>query len=761
MDKNTYNAIVAFAHADQSTHDFSCHEMTWGEFVELLHGEAAQERHAEMIARKNPVFIPAKFDTEGYDERVVRAEKQYHEDLKHMPPTNGDWWASWVTSDAISELCMWVLDIDSGVSEEQLRAAIGPYEAIYWPTKRSTPAHPRWRVVLLLKRPFVTADYAPADRARVWKRAYLTAAKQLGLDVDTSCTDLCRRCTLPVGKGVVVKHMSGALFDIHSVIDGLEPEQPKQEKNTKARSAKGLPPYWREVLAAIPNSERTVRLQVGMGIHNATSGSDEGKVIWFDWARSGWTNEEEKEREWARFDSEHEGGITWGTVVFLSRQNGWESPKHDVVEWPEADSKGNPVTKSIANVEVAMEHLGLTLFYNEFADRHCIDGGGALEDKHLREMWSNVHRLGLKVEFEFFCRVVITIAERDSRHPVRAYLDRVQVTWDGKPRLDRLLVDYAGAQDTKFNLTAPAMWMKAAVRRVRQPGCKFDNELVLESKEGTGKSTFGNILAGEQWFSDCLPIDAESKVVIEQTRGFWLIEFAELKDIRVKQVENVKAFLSRRVDSARGAYGKMRSDVPRQWVSFGSTNDTTYLMGSTGNRRFWPVAVSRIDLEALRRDRDQLWGEAAVREAVGESIELPEELWAVAAEIQEARRIKLPIEERLGEVLSGVEGIVRAEDLYAAIGLGGNVFQRTATHGTLIKNTMEKLGWKHGRKLLRGAKFTIYRKGESERLYRWDVTQHQFIMSLPPTVDPIEEFAGEPVPENVVSFRPKVAANLN
>ena len=44
--------------------------------------------------------------------------------------------------------------------------------------------------------------------------------------------------------------------------------------------------------------------------------------------------------------------------------------------------------------------------------------------------------------------------------------------------------------------------LTAAVRRVRQPGVKFDTIVVLEGAQGSGKSTALGILAGEQNFSD-------------------------------------------------------------------------------------------------------------------------------------------------------------------------------------------------------------------------------------------------------------------
>src|SRR5262249_50019060 len=159
-----------------------------------------------------------------------------------------------------------------------------------------------------------------------------------------------------------------------------------------------------------------------------------------------------------------------------------------------------------------------------------------------------------------------------------------------------------------------ALSLIAAVRRVRQPGCKFDEILVLEHEEqGTDKSTALRTLAvNDDWFSDDLPLNADSQKVIESLRGRWIIEAAELSGIRRADVEHMKALLSRQIDRARMSYGRLVSEVRRQCVFFGTTNSSEYLRDETGNRRIWPVGIKRVDIDALKRDRDQLWAEASV-----------------------------------------------------------------------------------------------------------------------------------------------------
>jgi predicted P-loop ATPase len=211
------------------------------------------------------------------------------------------------------------------------------------------------------------------------------------------------------------------------------------------------------------------------------------------------------------------------------------------------------------------------------------------------------------------------------------------LVWDGTPRLDRWLVDYAGAEDTPRVRAVSRAMLIAAVRRARQPGCTFDQMPVLEGPQGCGKSSALRVLAvDDAWFTDVLPLaDADMRRIIEATAGKWIVEAAELASLLEReddvakdresaprrQSAALKAYLSRSHDEARMAYARERTRVPRSFVIVGTTGATSYLQ-DTGNRRFWPVSVRRFDLDQLISVRDQLWAEAAVAEACGESIHL-------------------------------------------------------------------------------------------------------------------------------------------
>jgi len=180
--------------------------------------------------------------------------------------------------------------------------------------------------------------------------------------------------------------------------------------------------------------------------------------------------------------------------------------------------------------------------------------------------------------------------------------------------------------------------------------------------------------------------------VIESLRGRWIIEAAELSGMRRADIEHLKAFLSRQVDRARLAYGRIVSEVPRQCVIVGTTNSLEYLRDTTGNRRFWPVRCQRFNITELRRDRDQLWAEAAAREARGASIRLNQELWKKAAEEQERRLTRDPWFEALHDALEDMKGKISMEAIWTILDVRGA--QRGQEQSRRVGEAMRKLGWR-------------------------------------------------------------------
>ena len=296
--------------------------------------------------------------------------------------------------------------------------------------------------------------------------------------------------------------------------------------------------------------------------------------------------------------------------------------------------------------------MGIKCEYDAFHDKLLI--GGQVIGEYTGELSDHaclVLRKMIEEQYDFdpgrekMFDACIQLCLENRLDPIIDYLEGLQ--WDGVERVKKWLTTYLGADDTPLNRAIGKIGLVAQVRRARRPGCKFDQVIVMESPEGHLKSTALSVLAGgSENFSDQTILGQNDKEQQELLRGVWVYEIADLSNIRKAEVEHVKAFASRTHDRARPAYGRAVVNLPRRCVVWATTNNSEYLKSQTGNRQFWPFAVGMIDIEALKRDRDQLLAEAVALDNIDASIVLPKELWSAAAVEQEQRREARPMGRR-------------------------------------------------------------------------------------------------------------------
>lgn len=250
-------------------------------------------------------------------------------------------------------------------------------------------------------------------------------------------------------------------------------------------------------------------------------------------------------------------------------------------------------------------------------------------------------------------QALLEIADVNRFHPVRDYMKGLE--WDGTPRIETWLRDFAGASGPDDYLRAVSRKVLVAmVKRVFEPGCKFDHVLILEGVQGVGKSTLLKNLVGAQWFTDQAVVIGEKDTVLTM-QSKWLIELGELSSLNRSEVEAMKAFITQTTDRIRAPYGKRVEEFPRQCIFVGSTNQDEYLKDETGNRRFWPVTVGEIDFEGVAHVRDQLFAEAYAFYLLGEPLYL---------ETKELNQLARTEQEKRGEVdewLGAVADVVMSD----------------------------------------------------------------------------------------------------
>ena len=271
------------------------------------------------------------------------------------------------------------------------------------------------------------------------------------------------------------------------------------------------------------------------------------------------------------------------------------------------------------------------------------------DDADLRYYLERVH--GLSGKDKIFDGLNVVAMARKF-HPVRDFLD--SCGWDGQPRLETLLVDYLGAEDTPYTRAVTRKAFVAAVARIYNPGCKFDYMLTLRGRQGLGKSSLIAKLGG-QWFSDTFST-VQGKEAYEQTMGAWIIEVGELAGMRKAEAETIKLYVSKQSDRFRPAYGRRIQEFPRQCIFVGTTNETQFLRDTTGNRRFWVVDTPNSPRLNMWTDLTPamiqlIWAEAVEYFRKGEPLYLPHELEATARAVQESYEEENPKEGIVAEYL--------------------------------------------------------------------------------------------------------------
>lgn len=202
----------------------------------------------------------------------------------------------------------------------------------------------------------------------------------------------------------------------------------------------------------------------------------------------------------------------------------------------------------------------------------------------------------------------VVAAFHDVRNECKTYITGCKARWDGTARLEFLMSEAFGADDNVYTRAVGRCWFISMVARVLQPGCKVDTVPVLEGKQGKGKSSALSTIGGK-WFTECHE-NVLNKDFFGVLEGNMLVEIAEMHSFSRSEVERVKGLISCRMDRYRKAYGRNTQDHPRQSVLACTTNRDDWQKDDTGARRFWPILCGDINLEWLRINRDNLFGEA-------------------------------------------------------------------------------------------------------------------------------------------------------
>jgi predicted P-loop ATPase len=317
------------------------------------------------------------------------------------------------------------------------------------------------------------------------------------------------------------------------------------------------------------------------------------------------------------------------------------------------------------------------------------------------------HNLDLGGRREQIEDILTLLAERRPYSPVIDYLESVHAQYGNDTQIltgfaDRYLGDRQPMADAFLK-----RWLISAVARAFQPGCKADYILVLQGKQGWGKSGFFNTLANG-WFDDGIAATANDKDQLMKLHSAWIIELSELEAIfRKKDVSAFKAFITARTDALRKPYGRVVEELPRANVFGASTNEDGFLNDPTGNRRFWVIHVCKpIDIARLEQEKDRIWAAAVALYKSGERWH-PTQLEAIAAEAiaqdyQQSDPWFKPISDFLGDRETVLTANILENALQIEVGRQGKADEmRVAT-------ILRDLGFHAARKTVNGRRMRVW-----------------------------------------------------
>lgn len=327
------------------------------------------------------------------------------------------------------------------------------------------------------------------------------------------------------------------------------------------------------------------------------------------------------------------------------------------------DNKGN-VKQTLGNIVKALCHDPATkdMFrFNEMSGKIEVIGAwwkrssASLTDNDINNIRLYLEqKYGLSHE-KHVPRAIEIIANQNPYHPIREFLNGLD--WDGGEYIGNVLPKYLGAEKSQYTEAALKLTMLGAIKRVFEPGAKFDCMLCLvDERQGGGKSTIARLLAGkDEWFSDDIK-NLDDENVCRKLQNHWIIEFSEmLATSNTRTVEGIKSFLTRQRDTYKIPYEKYAKDFPRQCVFIGTTNNLDFLPNDkTGNRRFIPALCNSEKAEAHPMENEEetreyirkAWAEAMAIYRSGEySLEFPKEL---QEELNNIRRQFTPEDPRIG-----------------------------------------------------------------------------------------------------------------
>ena len=375
-------------------------------------------------------------------------------------------------------------------------------------------------------------------------------------------------------------------------------------------------------------------------------------------------------------------------------------------------------------IELSMalsDQLADSLRYNLLYDAIEIDGV-APDETDVKNAYIDFGRFNVKIDKYQAIDILIHSARERSYHPVADYLDSCN-----DPLPDHMWAnvggEFLGGAPEAYDNSIVQRWLVHAVRRVYEPGSPFGILLVLVGKQETGKSRFFEELASRDWFNDGFKLTGDEADDVQKLTQSWIAEWGELDGGLKKSNEaEIKAFVSRKVDRTRVAYGQGTMKRERGFVMCATTNkESGFFSDETGNRRFalYNVGDNPIDGDKVATWRDRIWASAVCAYRAGMSIHLSEAERHIQQERNRLMFREDPWIVKIASYLSNrpqLHFISATDLLHDETCIGASVDRSTSYDQNRVKVALTALGWKESRKRVDGKYSRVFHRPETTSL---------------------------------------------
>jgi putative DNA primase/helicase len=195
-------------------------------------------------------------------------------------------------------------------------------------------------------------------------------------------------------------------------------------------------------------------------------------------------------------------------------------------------------------------------------------------------------------------------------NPVKEWIE--SQPWDGQSRMQAFMDSLTTQESNQLKEIIMRKWLISCVAAAyEEAGVELEGILVLQGAQGLGKTLWFKRLCDYEkgWLLEGATLNPSDKDSVKRAVSHWIVELGEIEStFKKSDIDQLKAFVTAKTDELRLPYDRAFTTYQRRTAFYASVNAREFLTDTSGNRRFWVLAVKDIDVNH-GVDMQQLWAE--------------------------------------------------------------------------------------------------------------------------------------------------------